>query len=275
MADAPTIRQHDVVLWPAAWTLTVREIVRFLRQPSRVVSAFGSPIVFWALIGLGLGRSFSPEGSTQPVSYLQYFFPGTLVMILLFSSIFSNISVIDDRKEGFLQGVLVSPASRMSIVLGKVLGGTALAWMQGAVFCLLAPISGIDISVIQAIGLLLTIGLVAFCMTGFGFLIAWPMESTQGFHAIMNLVLLPLWMLSGALFPPGGAPVWLQWVMRFNPITYNVAAVQAVLFKDVSAVAGSELASPPLAFGVTALFGIVMLYLGSMMVFRANKKRAG
>src|SRR5690606_5623178 len=149
--------------------------------------ALGSPIVFWALIGLGLGRSFSPPGSTQTVSYLEYFFPGTLVLILLFTSIFSTISIIEDRREGFLQAVLVSPAPRYSIALGKILGGTSLAWLQGMLFCLLAPASGISFTASGLAGLMVITFLVAFGLTGLGFLIAWPMESTQGFHAVMNL----------------------------------------------------------------------------------------
>src|SRR5262245_3388607 len=118
-------------------TLWRREFVRFIRQRSRVIGALGSPIVFWAFIGMGLGRSFNPPGSIEKISYLEYFFPGTLVLILLFTSIFSTISIIEDRREGFLQAVLVSPAPRYSIALGKILGGTTLAWVQGLIFCLL------------------------------------------------------------------------------------------------------------------------------------------
>ncbi len=241
-------------------TLAWREIVRFLRQRSRVLSALGSPIVFWALIGLGLGRSFAPLGGTQPVNYLEYFFPGTLVLILLFSSVFSNSSVIEDRREGFLQGVLVSPAPRSSIVLGKLLGGTILAAGQGLVFCLflLTPWSGLRLGPGAWIELIAVVFLVAFAMTAMGFLIAWPMDSTQGFHAIMNLVLIPLWLLSGALFPASGAPAWLQWIITLNPITYGVLAVQWVFYDDVSAVTGGRPPGPVLAFGVTIAFAAVL-----------------
>lgn len=254
-------------------TLAWREIVRFLRQRSRVLSALGSPIVFWALIGLGLGRSFAPQGSTQVVNYLEYFFPGTLVLILLFSSVFSNISVIEDRREGFLQGVLVSPAPRSSIVLGKLLGGTILAGGQGLVFCLflLTPWSGIHLGAGGWIELIVVVGLVAFSMTAMGFLIAWPMDSTHGFHAIMNLILLPLWLLSGALFPASGAPGWLQWIIALNPITYGVLAVQWVFYSDVSAVTGGNPPGPGVALGVTIVFAFVLFAASVAIAGRVRK----
>jgi len=255
---------------PAALTLWRREVVRFLRQRSRIVGAFGSPVVFWVLIGLGLGRSFRPEGSIEAVSYLEFFFPGTLVMILLFTAIFSTISIIEDRREGFLQAVLVSPAARWSIVLGKMLGATTLAWIQGVLFCLLAPVSGIELTFVHVIGLAVIIFLVAFGLTGLGFMIAWLMESTQGFHAIMNLFLLPMWMLSGALFPASGAPVWLQWVMAINPVSYAVAAVQWMFYPEgVAAVTGG---SPPglvLSLLVVILFGLATL-IGSTVLAGRN-----
>ncbi len=263
------------VTWIAAATLTQREIVRFIRQRSRVLSALGSPIIFWVLIGMGLGRSFAPPGSTKTVGYLEYFFPGTLVLIVLFSSVFSNISVIEDRREGFLQGVLISPAPRSSIVLGKILGGTLLAWGQAMLFCLylLTPWSEIHLSIAAAIQLVLIVLLIAFALTGLGFLIAWPMESTQGFHAIMNLLLIPLWLLSGALFPPSGAPTWLQWVIAANPVTYCVLAVQWVLYHDVRAVTGG---SPPpewAALLITALFA-GGVFLASVMLARRSRRTA-
>ncbi len=249
-------------------TLWRREFVRFMRQRSRVVGALGSPIVFWALIGMGLGSSFRPQGSTHTIGYLEYFFPGTLVLILLFTSIFSTISLIEDRKEGFLQAVLVSPAPRYSIALGKILGGTSLAWVQGLLFCLLAPLSGIHLHAGSLIGLAIVTFLVAFGLTGLGFMIAWPMESTQGFHAIMNLFLIPMWLLSGALFPAAGAPLILQWVMRLNPVTYGVAAVRSMFYADVAAVTGGSPPSLALSLTVVILFAAFTLMASTAMTSR-------
>src|SRR5689334_20612933 len=130
---------------PPALSLCHREIVRFLRQRHRIVGALATPLLFWLVIGAGMNRSFSadvPGGE----NFLRYFFPGTILMILLFTAIFSTISVIEDRREGFLQGVLVAPVSRMSIVLGKVLGGTLLALGQGMILLILSPFVGINLT---------------------------------------------------------------------------------------------------------------------------------
>src|SRR3954467_15484566 len=132
----------------AAATLWRRELTRFFRQPSRIAGAVGTPLIFWLLLGSGLSGSFRPPGGPAGLSYFQYFFPGTIVLVLLFAAIFSNISVIEDRHQGFLQGVLVAPVSRSTIVAGKVLGGATLAWIQGLVFLALAPLSGVRLTVV-------------------------------------------------------------------------------------------------------------------------------
>src|SRR3954464_1380684 len=174
-------------LWLPALSLAKRELVRFLRQRHRVIGALATPIVFWLLIGGGMGRSFKVQGLPGGNDYLRFFFPGTIVMILLFTAIFSTISVIEDRREGFLQSVLVAPVPRMAIVLGKVLGGTALALGQGLVFLLLSPLLGIAPPFTGWVLAIVIMAVVSFALTALGFCIAWRMSSTQGFHAIMNL----------------------------------------------------------------------------------------
>jgi len=257
----------------ASYTLWQRELVRFFRQPSRVVGALGTPLVFWLLLGSGVGRSFSlPSTGDAPASamnYTEYFFPGTVVMILLFTSIFATISIIEDRKEGFLQAVLVAPTPRATIVLGKVAGSTTLAVIQGAVFMILAPFAvGMAFSAIPLVLAVLT--LVAFGLTGLGYLIAWRMESTQGFHAIMNLFLIPMWLLSGAVFPAEGAPVWLQWVIRVNPLSYGVAAVRWSMYSGSdTAITGTRGPDPILAIGVVAVFAVAMF----IMALRVTNRR--
>jgi ABC-2 type transport system permease protein len=208
-----------------AATLWKRELVRFFRQRSRIIGALGTPLIFWLLLGAGVGQSFSLPTGSGTMNYMEYFFPGTVVMILLFTSIFATISIIEDRNEGFLQAVLVAPTPRTTIVLGKIAGSTTLALIQGMVFMVLAPfIVGLSLSAIPLT--IVVLGLVAFGLTGLGYLIAWKMESTQGFHAIMNLFLIPMWLLSGAVFPAEGSPAWLQWIMWVNPLTYGVAATR-------------------------------------------------
>ena len=219
----------------AVWTLWQRELVRFYRQPSRVIGALAPPVLFWLLIGAGLGPSFRAGGAAG-ISYLAWFFPGVVILILLFTAIFSEISIIEDRREGFLQAVLVSPAPRAAVVLGKILGGTTLAVLQSALFLLLGPAVGLGIPSFGALAVLAAVlFLLAFALTALACAIAWSLDSTQGFHAIMNLFLIPMWLLAGTLFPAAGTPGWLGAVMRVNPLTYGVAALRRALSPESAA----------------------------------------
>jgi ABC-2 type transport system permease protein len=250
-------------LFLPAISLCRRELFRFLRQRHRIVGALGTPIVFWLLLGLGMGHSFGGIGVPGGESYLKFFFPGTLLMILLFTAIFSTISIIEDRREGFLQSVLVAPVSRMSIVLGKILGGTILAFGQGIIFLILAPLVGLHLTVLGFIEAAVVMFVVSFALTGLGFCIAWRMSSTQGFHAIMNLFLMPLWFLSGAIFAPQTAWVGLKWVMRVNPLSYGLAGLQRAVFGNVPSVAA--LPGWELIIGVSVAFALLMFLLASFI----------
>jgi ABC-2 type transport system permease protein len=220
----------------AAGSLAWREIVRFFRQRNRIVGSIGTPLVFWLLFGTGLSSSFRlGEGAGGP-SFLHYFFPGSLLLIVLFSAIFSSISIIEDRREGFLQGVLVAPIPRWAMVLGKVAGGTLVALVQGLIFLLLALSLPVELRPLAAVQLVVLLLIAALAITSLGHVFAWRMDSTQGFHAIMNLVLMPMWLLSGGFFP---APGWsaegplsqqlLHVAMRANPLSYPVAGVRQLL----------------------------------------------
>ncbi|MFN0117504.1 MAG: ABC transporter permease [Elusimicrobiota bacterium] len=245
----------------ASLTLFKREVVRFVRQKNRIIGALGTPLLFWILIGSGLGKSFQDTSQTVEMmsasNYLNYFFPGTIFLILLFTSIFSTISIIEDRKEGFLQSVLVSPAPRGAIIMGKVLGGTALATGQGILFLFLAPIIGIKpgfLDILYSIAMML---LVSFSLTALGFIIAWKMDSTQGFHAIMNLFLMPLWFLSGAMFPAEGAPGWLKIVMKLNPLSYSLTGLRKALGNGIE-MGSLNFPTPIFSLQVTLVFSIVV-----------------
>ncbi|ETW96937.1 MAG: hypothetical protein ETSY1_24570 [Candidatus Entotheonella factor] len=216
--------------WPAVLTLWWRELNRFRRQRSRWMSALTQPLVFWLLLGGGLSASFRPSGVPEGTGYLEYFYPGVIVLVMLFTAIFATIAVVEDRREGFLQGVLVAPVSRASIVMGQALGSATLAWLQGAVFLILAPLAGIPLSPASVLSVALVLACLAFGLTNLGLIIAWRMQSTQGFHAIMNLILMPIWLLSGAFFPVSGVPFWLEWLMRINPLTYGMAALRRCLY---------------------------------------------
>jgi ABC-2 type transport system permease protein len=237
-------------------TLCWREVVRFCRQRSRLTGAFLQPLVFWLLLGAGLRASFRPPGTPPGTSYAEYVYPGIIAMVLLFTAIFATISVIEDRRMGFLQGVLVSPVSRPSIVLGQALGGTTLALVQGIIFLVLAPAAGVPLTVASVLWMVLVMFLVAFGLTSLGLVIAWRLESTQGFHAIMNLILLPMWVLSGAFFPATGVPGWLGWTMRLNPLTYGMAALRRCLYLGNPAAAGPVPHLAP-ALGIIVVFGVL------------------
>ncbi len=246
----------------AVGTLTRREIVRFLRQRNRVVGALATPLAFWFMIGSGVGSSFgSGTGAgkaTDATAYLHYFFPGTLLLIILFTAIFSTISIIEDRREGFLQGVLAAPIPRAAFVLAKLLGGTLLAFGQCLLIYLIALNFGLPFSIPACFLFTGTVFVLGLSLTALGYLIAWPLDSTQGFHAIMNLFLMPMWFLSGALFPLAGSARWLQYLGQANPLTYGLALIRQALEPGLALPANC----PPalLSGGVTLGFAALLLW---------------
>jgi len=234
---------------PAA-TLWQRELVRFWRQKSRVLGVVASPLVFWLIMGYGSGD-------------LGRFYSGALVLTVMFSAIFSTISIIEDRREGFLLSMLVSPAPRTSLVLGKIMGAATLAWIQGLIFLAFAPLAGVSLPLAGLLPVAGAIFLISFTLTGLGFAIAWKMTSTSGFHAIMNLLLVPLWMVSGSLFPMATAHGWVKAIMWVNPLTYSIALLNHAL-RLAGATPGAVA-----SLIVTAAFGLGLLLLSG--VFAAQK----
>jgi len=233
LAAAPAASQGSNLALPV-YTLWRREMVRFFRQRNRVMSALVTPILTWLMLGFGLNRSFiapAAEGTATANStgYLIYFFPGTVTMILLFTAIFSTITVIEDRREGFLQGVMVSPVPRLAIVLGKVLGGATIALIHAFIFLLIWPFVAPSINIWLILASIPLLVMLSVAMTSLGFCIAWPMDSTAAFHAIMMVFLMPMWFLSGAIFPVETAPLGLKIVMMINPLTYAHEAFATTL----------------------------------------------
>jgi ABC-2 type transport system permease protein len=249
-----------VSAWPVVATLAQRELLRFFRQRTRVFGALGQPIIFWLLFGAGLGTA--RIGAGDKLDY-QHFFPGTLVMILLFTAIFATISIIEDRREGFLQGVLVAPVPRWAMMLGKVLGGAAIAMVQGLVFLFLGWLAGaigwfsvMSATAFAVFASILLMIVISIALTALGFVIAWRMDSTQGFHAIMSVFLLPMWLLSGAFFPMdvGG---WIGAVVRVNPLTYGVAGLRHYLQNGIGDL--TALPSLEICWLVSLAFAAAML----------------
>src|SRR3954470_24655768 len=240
---------------PAA-TLWQRELVRFWRQKSRVLGVVASPLVFWLLIGSGSGD-------------LGRFYAGALVLTVMFSAIFSTISIIEDRREGFLLSMMVSPAPRTSLVLGKILGSATLAWIQGLIFLAFAPLAGVSVGVGELLPIIAAIFLISFTLTGLGFVIAWRMSSTAGFHAIMNLLLVPMWMVSGSLFPMATAHGWIKAIMWVNPLTYSISLLTYTLHLP------NAYPGPVESLTVTAAFGLALLLAcGAMAAQKATRSAA-
>lgn len=237
--------------------LAWREIAKFVRDRSRLVGALLQPLGLWLLLGLGFQGTFQMPGAD--VGYVEFLFPGIIAMVLLFTAIFSTISIVEERRAGFLQAVLVAPTSRMALVLGITLGGTLLATAEAFLFLLLMPVIGFQFTAWGLTLALLICFLTGLAFTALGFAVAWRMESTRGYHTVMNLVLLPLWGLSGAPFPIEGAAPLLQWVMTLNPVSYAVAGLRQALYWPEAAPAA--FASPALCLAVTTLFTALMLAL--------------
>jgi len=230
---------------PAA-TLWQREMLRFWRQKSRVMTVVASPLIFWLLIGYGSGN-------------VAGYYSGTLVLTVMFSAIFSTISIIEDRREGFLLSMLVSPAPRTSLVLGKILGAATLGWIQGLMLLVFAPLAGVNIGPVQVLWVVAAMFLISFALTGLGFAIAWKMDSTAAFHGIMMLLLVPMWMVSGALFPMATAHGWVKAIMWINPMTYSVSLLNYTLGLP-NAVPG-----PMESLAITAAFGLALLLASGML----------
>jgi ABC-2 type transport system permease protein len=264
----PLVPVSAGVMLPA-FTLWWRELVRFYRQPGRVVGVLASPLVFWVVLGSGFGNSIRSGGGAGQQHYLDYSYPGTLILIVLFTSIFTMMSLIEDRKEGFLLSVLVAPVPRSAIVLGKVLGGTTLSAIQGMIFLVFAPFAGVKLDPVQVLLVAVVVFLVSFALTALGFAIAWPMDSTQAFHGIINLFLIPMWLLSGALFPLTGASAWIRAVMYINPLTYGVEALRSLFYP------GTEIGFPLASSMATLLlFSLVMFALAFLMANRRSTRPA-
>jgi ABC-2 type transport system permease protein len=261
---APRGAARWLPLWLPFWALFAREVLRFLRQRGRVLGSVGTPLLFWVLLGAGFGRTFRPPGLAQELDYLTYFFPGTVLLVVLFTAIFSSISVIQDRTEGFLAGVLVAPVPRLTIVLGKVAGGAALGLLQGVLLLVLAPLAGLPLSLPGFLGACGALALTSLALSALGFLCAWRLDSVQGFHAVMNLLLMPMWLLSGAFFSAAGAAPWLRAVMAVNPLAYGLTALRGALHPPAERAALGA-ADPWLAAGVLAAFAAVAL-LGAAWV---------
>jgi ABC-2 type transport system permease protein len=242
----------------AIYTIWLRECKAFMREKSRIIGMIGQPLLYLLIVGQGIasGLSLNHAGG---IGYLQFYYPGILGMSVLFTSIFSGISIIWDREFGFLKEVLVAPVPRWAVALGKVLGGATVAMIQSAILIALAPFVGIGLSVGLVLQLLLLSFLMSIAVTSLGVALAARMRSMQGFQMLMNFLVMPLYFLSGAMFPIASAPTWMKVLMTINPLTYGVDALRNVVFAGAAAPAD---ASEPTLLEVARQAGLIRWDLG-------------
>ncbi len=251
--------QRDV---RGARTIWRRELIRFFRERARVVTSFVQPLLYLLVFGTGLGASI--RAAAVGTDYRVFLLPGVIVMTSLFTSMFASVSITWDREFGFLKEILVAPVGRVGIVAGKVAGGATTSSLQGLAILVLAPVVGLDLEPLRVIAVLPILVVFALAINGLGIAIASRISTMQGFIVVMNFITLPLFFLSGALFPLDKAPAWLRVLAYVDPAAYAVDAVRRVLVGMPGALTfGGQTLSVPVEVGILAAFGAVMIALAT------------
>lgn len=213
----------------AVYVIVAREFKKFAREKSRLISTLARPLIWLFLVGGGMSRFVTADIG---LSYMQFIFPGILGMTILFSSIFSSISIIWDKEFGFMKEILVAPVSRFSIVIGKAASGTLISVIQAAIILGLFPLLGIRLGVVAIVEIIVLSMLLSFCMSALGIVIASFYESFESFSVIINFIVMPMFFLSGAMYPVKRLPDILRIAARLNPFTYGIDALKHVIFRD-------------------------------------------
>lgn len=246
------------------YTIWLREMIHYVRSKSRIISSLAMPIIWLALLGTAIGTMVEKSPLLPPgMNYVQYIAPGIIGMAILFTSIFSGISIIIDREFGFLKEILVAPVSRFSIVLGKALGGTTTAMIQGLIMFFFTILLGVKFNSELGYGLgffasIVFMFLIGLSFVSLGIAIASKIESHEGFQMIMSFLIMPMFFLSGALYPINTLPGWLKVLTYIDPLTYGIDGLRY-------SIQGSSVAQFPiwLDFGVLSLFCLFTLLFGA------------
>jgi ABC-2 type transport system permease protein len=207
--------------------IVAREFKKFIREKSRLISTIARPLVWLFLVGGGMSRIVTTGGG---ISYMQFIFPGILGMTILFSSIFSSISIIWDKEFGFMKEILVAPISRFSVVIGKAMSGMVLSTLQAVIILVFFPFLGLEMGVLQILGTVLVCAILSFAIASLGIVLASVYESYESFSVIMNFIVMPMFFLSGAMYPVKLMPPVLQLFTKINPLTYGVDALKHMIF---------------------------------------------
>ena len=216
------------MFWKAVYVICLRDIRRFFREKSQVIGSVARPALWLVIMGTGFNTIFRAQAGTAD-TYSQFLFPGIIGMTVLFTSVFSAVSVIWDRQFGFLREILVAPVSRTSIAVGKTLSGCLQSMIQGGIILGLSFLVDVHLTVVIVVQVLALVFLASFALSSLGLLIASRMESFEGFNLIMNFLVMPMFLLSGAFFPTQGLPVWIRSIVSVNPLSYAVDALRGVI----------------------------------------------
>jgi len=242
------------------YVICLREFKKFFREKSRLFGTLARPVLWLFVVGNGMSSLIRPHIG---FSYLQFIFPGMIGMTILFSSIFSSISIVWDREFGFMKEMLVAPISRLSIVVGKAISGTLISVAQAIIILLLTPFLGLHLTLMQFLEVVAMSTLVSFCITSMGILIAARLTSFDGFNIIMNFLVMPMLFLSGAMYPVTSMPSALHLLTLINPLTYGIDALKHVLLRNGTPPLGQEFPLSLDLFVVSSL-SVIMLALAAL-----------
>ena len=248
----------------AVYVIVARELKKFFREKSRLFSAVARPLLWLFIVGAGISRIVS---SDTGIPYTQFIFPGIIGMTILFSSIFSSISIIWDKEFGFMKEILVAPVSRFSIVVGKALSGTVVSTIQSVIILALFPVLGFQLSIFQIISLIGICLIVSFCISSFGIVLATFYDSYESFSVIMNFIVMPMFFLSGAMYPVKLLPEILRFIAKINPLTYGIDALKHVLFPGVTGPMGPDF-SPLVSILSITLTSVLFVFIAARLFER-------
>jgi len=250
-----------MIFFKSIITIWQREIIRYWRDKARIISSFFQPLMFLAIFGAGLSKTLS-QGNFG-VDFIKFMYPGIIAMNVMGTAFFSTVSTVWDREFGFLKEILVAPVSRTSIAIGKTLGAVTIASLQALILLVIAPILGIHLRFVIILQIFFVMILLSFAIAGIGLLIASLMKTTETFGLIMQVLIFPMFFLSGAFFPLSNVPAWMSALSHINPLTYGVDAMRRIILTpEVNAEVLSRLVINPILINVLFLlvFSVVMIF---------------
>jgi ABC-2 type transport system permease protein len=276
---APSARAVDIraASLRAVYIIWYRDLLRFWRDRWRLVASLAQPLLFLIVFGTGLSSSLRGAGGGfggngpggSGLEYIQYIYPGIMGMAVLFTAIFSAMSIVWDREFGFLKEVLVAPINRAAVAVGKTLGGATQAMIQGLLLLALAPIAGVRLTLLSVVELVPLVFILAFTLSALGVMVASRMRSIQGFQVVMNFLVMPFFFLSGALFPLNGLPFWMTVLTRLDPVSYGIDPIRRTVLSGAGIPASAldrfgltlfdHILSPLTESAIILAFGLVML----------------